>query len=131
MRLNFQQQRSINPSAGPNLFVPEGGQGIQNEQNLRVQLIRQQQESLNDVAQASVVVAKAFRDAEIQDENNDLETEANELEKKVDQAIFEFSQTTKGISTVKGELQNLEVLLNSTNETESSKDLIGIRKKEN
>ena len=121
MRLNFQQQRSINPSAGPNLFVPEGGQGIQNEQNLRIQLIRQQQESLNDVAQASVVVAKAFRDAEIQDENNDLETEANELEKKVDQAIFEFSQTTKGISTVKGELQNLEVLLNSTNETESSK----------
>ena len=59
MRLNFQQQRSINPSAGPNLFVPEGGQGIQNEQNLQIQLIKQQQDSINDIAQASVVVAKA------------------------------------------------------------------------
>ena len=85
MRLNFQQQRSINPSAGPNLFVPEGSQAIQNEQKLQLQLIKQQQDSINDIAQASVVVAKAFRDAEIQDENNDLETLANEIDKKADE----------------------------------------------
>jgi len=121
MRLNFQQQRSINPSAGPNLFVPEGGQGIQNEQDLRVQLIRQQQESLNDVAQASVIVAKAFRDAEIQDENNDLETLANEIDKKADEEYFAFSQTNKGISTVNGELQSLEAQLNSIQESDSAK----------
>ena len=45
MRLNFQQQKAINPSAGPNLFVPESGQAIQNEQKLRLQLIKQQQDA--------------------------------------------------------------------------------------
>ena len=102
MRLNFQQQRGINPSAGPNLFVPEGGHAIQDEQKLQLQLIKQQQESVNDIAKASVIIAKAFRDAEIQDENNDLESLANEIDKKADEQYFAFSQTNKGISSVNG-----------------------------
>lgn len=121
MRLNFQQQRGINPSAGPNLFVPEGGQAIENEQKLQLQLIKQQQESVNDIAKASVIIAKAFRDAEIQDENNDLESLANEIDKKADEQYFAFSQTNKGISSVNGELQSLEAELNRIQESDSAK----------
>tara|TARA_R100001510_G_C7651978_1_gene209774 strand:+ start:4 stop:1650 length:1647 start_codon:yes stop_codon:yes gene_type:complete len=73
MRLNFQQQRAINPSAGPNLFVPESGQAIQNEQKLQLQLIKQQQDAFNDVAQAAVVIAKANQRLEKQEQQTVLD----------------------------------------------------------
>ena len=97
MRLNFQQQRAINPSAGPNLFVPESGQAIENEQKLRLQLIKQQQDAINDMAQAAVVIAKAnqqAKDADFKADFADLRVKLNAVGNQISDG-YESNQEFK------------------------------------
>jgi len=120
MRLNFQQQRAINPSAPANTFIPEREAPGQNQFALQRQIVQEATDAITDTAKAATIVANAYQKAEQQDENNDLEAFADVAEKKADEMYFNFSQTNKGISFLNTEMESLESELNKIQETESS-----------
>ena len=121
MRLNFQQQKPINLSAGGPSFVPDQSREADQEANIRLQMINEQQQALKDMAQAAVIVNKALHDAEIQDENNDLQELSNQMDNIIDNNYFEFQQSNKGVSSVKGELESLGAELESFHKEDSAK----------
>ena len=134
MRLNFQQQRAINPSAPANTFIAEREAPGMNQFAMQRQIIEEATNALQDTAKAAAIVANAYQKAEQQDENNDLEAFADDAEKKADEMYFDFSQTNKGISSLDTEMEFLESELNKIQETESAgrskrkliiKDIVG------
>ena len=76
---------------------------------------------MQDMAQASVIIAKAFKDAEIQDENNDLQELSNQMDTVVDNSFFDFQQSNKGVSSVDGELNSLKSELDAFRKDDTSK----------
>ena len=72
MRLNFQQQKPINLSAGGPSFVPDQSREADQEANIRLQMINEQQQALKDMAQAAVMVAKANQQAKEAEQQSDL-----------------------------------------------------------
>ena len=72
MRLNFQQQKPINLSAGGPSFVPDQSREADQEANIRLQMINEQQQALKDMAQAAVMIAKANQQAKEAEQQSDL-----------------------------------------------------------
>ena len=96
MRLNFQQQRAINPSAGVNTFIPEGNEAIREQQQMEVQLIQEQQQAMQDMAQAAVMIAKAnqqAKEAEQQSDIADARLKINKIKEDIELGV-ELNQNT-------------------------------------
>ena len=90
MRLNFQQQKPINLSAGGPSFVPDQSREADQEANIRLQMINEQQQALKDMAQAAVMVAKANKmasDQEDQAKLDEIELEVIEDGRKFNSGI--------------------------------------------
>jgi hypothetical protein len=90
MRLNFQQQKPINLSAGGPSFVPDQSREADQEANIRLQMINEQQQALKDMAQAAVMVAKANKmasDQEDQAKLDEIELEVIEYGRKFNSGI--------------------------------------------
>ena len=96
MRLNFQQQRPINPTAGSPSFIPEKTTGAETEADIKIQMIRQQQEAMQDMAQAAVMIAKAnqqAKEAEQQSDIADARLKINKIKENIEFGV-EMNQNT-------------------------------------
>ena len=73
MRLNFQQQRAINPSAPANTFIAEREAPGQNQFALQRQIVQEATGAITDTANAATIIAKANQKLEKQEQQTVLD----------------------------------------------------------
>ena len=73
MRLNFQQQRNINPSAPANTFIAEREAPGMNEFAMQRQIVNESMDAIKSVANASSIIAKANQKLEKQEQQTELD----------------------------------------------------------
>ena len=87
MRLNFQQQRAINPSAPANTFIAEREAPGMNQFAMQRQIIEEATNALQDTAKATAIVAKAnqqAKDADFKGDFADLRVKLNKVQKEIE-----------------------------------------------